>query len=199
MNTPTHFLMTAALRKAAPDAGIVTSAFLIGSVAPDIPLYLLSLGGLAYFCLFLGWTSGKAAQHMYDTLYFSDPWWIGFHNLFHTPVVLGLLVLVARVAQGRLPRTAAWVTWFAYAALIHFVVDVFTHTGDGPLLLWPIEWTLRFDSPISYWDPRYYGRQFFVFEVIFDTLLLAYLLGPWARRKLARTVGSDGPKPADGP
>ena len=87
MNTPSHFLMTAALRKAAPGTGIVTGAFLLGSVAPDIPLYLLSLGGIVYFHLALGWPMSDTAQHMYDNLYFNDLGWIGFHNVIHAPLV----------------------------------------------------------------------------------------------------------------
>jgi hypothetical protein len=39
------------------------------------------------------------------------------------------------------------------------------HHDDGHHHFFPISgW--RFDSPISYWDPRYYGRVFRVIEMI---------------------------------
>lgn len=49
MNLPSHFLMTAGLEKALPRVPMVKSAFLIGSIAPDIPLWLLSIGGMVYY------------------------------------------------------------------------------------------------------------------------------------------------------
>lgn len=41
--------MTAALDKSLPRVPIVKSAFLLGSVAPDLPLWLLSIGSLIYY------------------------------------------------------------------------------------------------------------------------------------------------------
>ena len=51
MNTPSHFILAAAARKAMPKLRMPASAILIGSVAPDIPLYVLCLGALIYFPL----------------------------------------------------------------------------------------------------------------------------------------------------
>ncbi|HSH78069.1 MAG TPA: hypothetical protein VLA19_05995, partial [Herpetosiphonaceae bacterium] len=45
MNTPSHLIMTAALRKRYRRAPIPTFAFLLGSVAPDIPLSNSHYGG----------------------------------------------------------------------------------------------------------------------------------------------------------
>lgn len=45
MNTPSHFIIQAALAKSAAHPKLVRSAFLWGAVAPDIPLYLLSIFG----------------------------------------------------------------------------------------------------------------------------------------------------------
>ncbi|MGK7900260.1 MAG: hypothetical protein AB4352_02390 [Hormoscilla sp.] len=42
MNTPSHFLVNAALEKILPRLAIAKSAFLLGSIAPDLPLYILS-------------------------------------------------------------------------------------------------------------------------------------------------------------
>ena len=67
--------------------------------------------------------------------------------------------------------------WFLAACLFHSLVDIVTHHDDGPLLLWPLEWTLRYESPVSYWDHQFHGNNFFIFEVILDLLLVMMLVG----------------------
>lgn len=184
MNTPSHFIMTAALRKALPNVPIVAAAFLIGSVAPDIPLYLLSFGGIVYFHYGLGWSLSETADHMYKTLYFEDAGWIAFHNLFHSLVVICAGILVARIIRDRYPRLSGWLHWFFLSCCLHTLVDIFTHVDDGPVFLWPLTQTYRFDGPVSYWDPSFYGRQFATFEILFDAVLVIYLALPWLWRRL---------------
>ena len=193
MNTPSHFLMTAALRRAwkkPPPA----SACLLGSVAPDIALYLLSLGGALHFRYLLGWSAEATWRQLFDILYFHNPYWIAAHNLLHSPTVLvtGLVVLWRLHGLPQAPRR--WLRWFLAACLLHSLVDVLTHVDDGPLLFFPFEWTVRFESPVSYWDSRHYGNQFAVFELTLDAILMAYLCLPplWrlARARLLRTAQS---------
>jgi hypothetical protein len=178
MNTPSHFLMTAALRQALPRQPMATSAWLLGAVAPDIPLYLLSLGGAIYYRAFLEWTPAATWQQLFGTLYFHHPFWIAAHNVLHSPLLL-LLALVSlwpvRSPQG---TVWCWLWWFCGACLFHSIVDVLTHVDDGPLILFPFEWTLRFRSPVSYWDSRHYGAEFAIFEVTLDLILLGYLCFP---------------------
>jgi hypothetical protein len=178
MNTPTHFLMTAALRRALPRWRMVRGAVLWGSVAPDIPLYLLTMGGLLYFPQVKGWTVGDAARHIFTTLYFHDPVWISLHNCLHSPLsLLGMLSLNTLL----LPRTspwANWIRWFLLACLLHAIVDIFTHYDDGPLLFWPLNWHLRFQSPVSYWDHRHFGHETARFELLLNLSLIVYLVGP---------------------
>jgi hypothetical protein len=69
--------------------------------------------------------------------------------------------------------------WFAVGAGLHTVVDILTHHDDGPLLLFPFEWSYRFASPVSYWDPNHYGDIFAPLEMIFSGALLLYLLVTW--------------------
>ena len=190
MNTPSHLLMTAALRRAWKEPP-PASASLLGSVAPDIALYLLSLGGALHFRYLLGWTAEATWRHLFDTLYFHNPFWIAAHNTLHSPTVLviGLVLLWRLQNLPQAPRR--WLRWFLAACLLHSIVDVLTHVDDGPLLFFPFEWTVRFESPVSYWDHRHYGSQFAVFELTLDTLLLGYLCLPrlW-RMARGRLMGS---------
>jgi hypothetical protein len=72
------------------------------------------------------------------------------------------------------------------ACLLHSIVDIVTHVNDGLLLLFPLNWTLRFQSSISYWDARHYGSQFQQFEIALDGLLMIYLLSGRIHRLLYR-------------
>jgi hypothetical protein len=75
---------------------------------------------------------------------------------------------------------------------IHTAGDIPVHHNDGPLLLFPFEWSVRFYSPVSYWHPDYYAVQFGVFETLLVVAMLAYLLIPpllrWVRRVAQPTL-----------
>lgn len=173
MNTPSHFIMTAALGKACAARSFSRKALLWGSVAPDLPLYALSLGGMAYFTQVQGWSAKQAARHIFGSLYFENMWWIALHNLLHSPVVL--LVLSWGVQHLSQRQRVLWGSFLGACAL-HSVVDILTHVNDGPVLFFPLNWDYRFRSAISYWDPRYYGREFSLFELAFNGVLGIYLL-----------------------
>lgn len=178
--------MTAALEKALPRIPIVKTAFLFGSVAPDLPLWLLSIGGLIYYQAILGWSEADTFQLMFDHLYFQHPLWVIGHNFLHAPLILLTGITLVWQSRCNIGSRSRWLFWFLLACLLHSGVDILTHRDDGPLLLFPFNWTFRFISPISYWDDRYYGQEFQKFELAIDVLFLIYLLSPvfyqWLKR-----------------
>ena len=178
--------MTAALERGLPRVPIVKAAFLLGSVAPDLPLWLLSLGGAAYYHLILGWSPAKTADFMFSYLYFHHPFWLVSHNFLHAPLILLLGIALVWQKRRNIGSPARWLYWFLLACLFHSIVDIFTHTDDGPLLFFPIDWHYRFPSPVSYWDPRYHGRIFARFELSLDGILLIYLLTRSVYKRLRR-------------
>ncbi len=180
MNTPTHFIIHAAIAKRANNPKLVRRAFLWGAVAPDILLYLMSILGGIYFRS-MGMSTGEAARYMFDTLYFSDPGWITAHHLLHAPLLLAAYALV--LYPFRKKRVAYWLLWFVAGCALHSLVDILTHYDDGPLVLFPLNWTLRVYS-ISYWDTEHGGAWFMWLELALNLLLLGYLLLPWLRKKL---------------
>jgi hypothetical protein len=190
MNTPSHLIISAALRKVLRLQPIPTGAFLLGSVAPDLPLFALSIGGLFYFSLVRGWSLEQAANYMFADLFFHDPVWISAHNLLHSPLVLLAMLLLLQPLRRCINSPLRWFWWFALACLLHTLIDIPTHVDDGPLLLWPINWSLRFEAPISYWDTDYFGREFALFEAGLNLVLLGYLLGPPVLRRMARRFAS---------
>jgi membrane-bound metal-dependent hydrolase YbcI (DUF457 family) len=189
VNTPSHLIVNAALRKRAGESlSIPRSAFLLGAVLPDIPLWLLWMGAYAYYRYWLGDLSITLMDQRFDVLYFTDPFWLAAHNLLHAPLVLLSVMALLwrfRAAPG---RRAHWWFWFAAGCLVHTALDIPTHHDDGPLILFPLSWTLRFQSPVSYWDSRHFGREFAIFELLLGIALLVYLFGPrvhgwWRRRR----------------
>lgn len=188
MQTYSHAIIAAALEKrfrGKSSFKIDRRALILGAFAPDIPLFLLSLGYFAQRALFAetGLDANLFGQE-YDTLYFTNPIWIIGHSLLHAPLMITLYLGIGYwwgLRKGK--KWAQTLFWFALGALSHTLVDIATHHNDGPLLLFPFDWQTRFNSPISYWHPDYGGRIFAPLEHIFDVLLITYLL--WRGKKPA--------------
>lgn len=178
MNSPSHLIIAAALRKKVKRVDIPTSAFLLGSFMPDIPLALLTLGTYFYYAVFLKQNTAGLMESIIHTAYFNNPLWITAHNLLHSPVVLLLyLAFLWKYRTGPGSRGNWWL-WLVLSSMLHTSIDILTHFNDGPLLFWPLNWTIRFHSLISYWDPAHFGLQFAVFELLLDIALLGYLILP---------------------
>lgn len=190
MNTPSHFLITAALDKALPRVPIVKNAFLLGSVAPDLPLWLLSITGITYYRFVKGWSAAATANWMFDHLYFHHPVWIVLHNFLHAPLILLAGLAIVWRTRRNIGSRSRWLFWFLLACGFHAAIDILTHVDDGPLLFFPFDWSTRFQSSVSYWDDRYYGREFQQFEIGLNVVLLFYLMGPPMTRWLRRWRGS---------
>lgn len=177
MQTYSHFLVTAVLQRALkPQSAKDGAALLAGSVAPDLPLALLSLGYVVdrrYVRTHL--PDKTRCSPTYNQLYFNNPWWIAAHNSLHAPLPLFVLALLGLLLRQR------WLLWLVLGAGLHTAVDIFTHADDGPVLLFPLDWHTRFQSPVSYWDPQHGGRTFRLLEHFLDGLLVVYLLYKRAR------------------
>jgi hypothetical protein len=178
MTTPSHLLVAAGLAKGLRHRVPVAQApFLIGAVAPDLALILLS-AGLALYSWLLTDLDMQAVHLMYQNLYRTNPIWIASHNLLHAPLVLMAGLAGALPYRAKAGSIGRWSFWFFLGAALHSGIDILTHIDDGPLLLFPINWTLRFHSPVSWWDTPYFRY----IELILDLVLLAYLLVPRLRR-----------------
>jgi hypothetical protein len=178
LNTiPTHLVINAAInKKYGSKFKIIRAAFLWGSVAPDIPLFLLTLGYMVYLRLFTTQSMMTGMEHAFDNLFFNNFWWISSHNFLHSPTILVLLALL--LWRKREQKRSKWLLSFVYGSMIHSVVDILTHHNDGPLLFFPFNWQTRFYSPISYWDSAHYASQVFWVELGINILLLGYLFMP---------------------
>lgn len=135
-----------------------------------------------YYPLVAGLPPGEAGALMYDRLFYHNPLWVVSHNFLHAPFVLAAGLGLSWLGPKRLGPGRRWLRWFLLSCALHTVIDIVTHHNDGPLVLFPLDWSWRFSSPVSYWDPEHYGGVFAVFELVLDVSLLVYLLTPHLKR-----------------
>lgn len=169
------------MAKAIGGGSFPASAVLLGSIAPDIPLYLLSAGSAAWFRFWEGRPWSEVGRHMYGYLFYNDPVWITLHNFLHSPLVLVVALAVTFFAIGGAEFFHSWWTWFFASCLLHTIFDIPVHHDDGPLVFWPLNWNYRFASPISYWDPSHYGRILIPLELTLAIFLAVRLVYQWFR------------------
>ena len=184
MQTPSHFIISAALqyplrRSAMP---LSKAGLLIGSVLPDIPFALLTAAyALFYRITGLNVPADSVMEYLHYDLFFNDPVWIVSHNTFHSLIINASLLCIGYALYKRNGRT--FLFWLAASMLLHTIIDIFTHQSDGPLFLFPLNWTYRFQSPVSYWES---GLWFIVSEYALDALLLVFIGRKWLTSRKAQ-------------
>lgn len=168
-------------------------ALLIGSVAPDVPLIVITIVLLiadlfgAKITDVNGQVVDSNVEYLFRYMFFNEPWLKAAHNLFHGPLLAVTYTALGYWAWKNKKRWGPTLFWFAVACTLHTAIDIPLHYDDGPLLFFPFDWETRFYSPVSYWDPSRYGREFAIFEHLFVLGLLIYLIVDWRanRRKVA--------------
>jgi membrane-bound metal-dependent hydrolase YbcI (DUF457 family) len=174
METYSHAFFTWALAKhgikAGRAAGIAGAA---GATLLDLP----SFAGTAYYVgtayLREGWGS-MHSEGLLGVIYFNGPFG-GTGSALHSAVpVVALLVLYRVLGLGRYDQRRI-LLWFLLGWLGHTIADFLTHVDDTRPLLWPIsDW--EWSSPVSYYNPLYYGRKFFVISHGLILLTVSWLL-----------------------
>lgn len=162
MITSTHAAINALVARQLPRVrlgslvqGKAARWFVIGGLAPDLPGLTLTVGSFVYYPVVRSKSFDETFRLITEDLFFNTPLWIIAHNSLHAPLLLVPAFFTANRLEGR--------GWTMARALIagaglHALVDVPVHRDDGPLLLFPFNWTFRFQSPVSYWDPLHFGQ-----------------------------------------
>ncbi len=161
MNTPAHLIFGIAAF-GDPTRRAVTAAAIAGAIIPDLSLYLLA-----------GWElliQGTDPQIVFGQMYYSESWQAVFR--IDNSFVLWALMLVI----GLMTRSAVLIA-LCSAALLHLTLDFPLHNDDARAHFWPItNW--KFVSPVSYWDPKYYGHIVGPVEVV---LVIAATVYAWRK------------------
>lgn len=140
MNTPGHAVLNLAVLGEGEDEARDV-AVVVGALVPDLPMVLF------YAWARLG--AGLPERQIWGEAYF-DPGWQAFFDVFNSaPLVLVLLWVAHRRSM---PRTRV----FGWSMMLHFALDLPLHGNDAHRHFFPLS-DFRFESPLSYWDPEYFG------------------------------------------
>jgi hypothetical protein len=149
----------------------VTAAAVLGSLAPDLSLYLMASWAL--------YVQGIAPEVVFGQLYFSSVWQDVF--AVDNSIPLWTLALMTGLAL-RSPVAAA----FAGAGLLHLAFDLPLHNEDARRHFWPLsDWVFR--SPFSYWDQSRHAGVIGALEIA-ACVALSVLLWRRFRNRLARVL-----------
>lgn len=187
MQTPSHLLLTALAAtgiKRRWNVPIHMTALLIGSVLPDLPFTVLTLAGEVYFHWFASLpVSGMSVmEYLHFDRFFNDPLWIVSHNLFHSLLINSVLIVIGWWVHRNQRVWGLTLFWLGISMSAHTVIDIFTHRSDGPLFLFPLSWTYRFSSPVSYWESAYFGQYFSILEWVINLSIVIYFVFVWQSR-----------------
>lgn len=173
MNTPSHAIINLAIlgRKSRAEWNW---PIVLGALIPDLAMFV-----------FYGWAKlivGLPETQIWDVAYYESFWQNTFDLWNSIPLALvgiGLGVGLGRQTKWRSIGTA--IALCCTSVLLHCLADLPLHREDAHRHFWPLS-NVRFESPISYWDPEHYGNIFVYFEVGLVLLLSVYvfrLIGSW--------------------
>ncbi|MFQ5598590.1 MAG: hypothetical protein ACE5GK_11125 [Nitrospiria bacterium] len=170
MNTPAHAVLNLLIlgRKNRPKRCL---PIVVGALAPDMPMF--------FFYFYEKIILHEREDAIWSERYF-DADWQGFFNLFNSlPLMLLGMLIAARSG-------ATWLVLFFFSMILHVFEDLPLHHADAhahahffPFSDW------RFQSPVSYWNPSYYGHIVAPMEGVAVLVGSIFLLrrdrSPWAK------------------
>ena len=172
MMTQTHMLIGAALF-ARPDsqsgARWAGPAALAGAVAPDLDVFVMWIAERM---------AGVSSCVIFRDRFWESPW-VEVQAVSNSAPLWALIALIGFLIKGRSVALLA----FGMSGFLHICGDFLLHADDARMHLQPFtDW--RFYSPVSYWDPRHFGRTVMVVEAVAGVALVAIL---WRRFAGGRT------------
>ncbi len=113
----------------------------VGAVLPDVAMIVFYLWHLV---------RGTAESTIWSVEYYRSGWQASF-DLFHS-IPLALLGMLVCWKTNR-----SWLLVLFTSILLHALGDLPLHQNDAHRHFFPLfDW--RFFSPVSYWNPAYYGN-----------------------------------------
>lgn len=175
MLTQTHVFVGVALF-GMRNAKTITMAAICGALVPDSDVWIMII--TEFF-------RGTPGCEVFHFRYLQQPWSDVQAVVNSVPIYLVLLMIGAagyKLGSG----WGQFLAIFSLSALLHVSTDFLLHHDDARRHFWPLSnWIFR--SPVSYWDPAYYGRIFAVFEIV-GGLVLARLLWLRSPGKFGKTL-----------
>jgi len=110
-------------------------------------------------------------------LYWQEPWQT-YSAISNSFALWGLVLFCGFLLYKYSPKfkiVGLAVLIFFAGYFLHILVDFVTHADDAHIQFWPFS-SWRFNSPISYYQPQYYGRIVSVLEAILGLGIVGYLV-----------------------
>lgn len=159
MNTQAHLIIGSAVF-AKPNSGKINTAAIVGSLAPDISLYVLVI-----YYIFI---QDVSPSIVFGQMYFSNQWQSIF-SVDNSFFVWGIIIGTGFYLKNSIIKI------FGLAGFLHLMLDFPLHHDDGRAHFWPIsDWV--FSSPFSYWDDGHYGNIIGPMEATLCIILCVILL-----------------------
>jgi hypothetical protein len=158
MNTPNHLIINLALLRR-PESPAMTWPILIGALIPDAALFV-----------FYGWARWQRLPErvIWSEAYYSQPWQAIF--AVGNSIPLGLLGVGLGYYFQR-----PWLGLLGASMVLHHLADLPLHHDDAHQHLWPFS-SVRFISPVSYWDVEHFGRLGATVEIVLVLAATVFLL-----------------------
>lgn len=170
MNTPAHIAASLLVWRNEP-TWLGMAAVTFGATLPDLPMF----GFYVYQKIV-----GSTEIEIWSQLYFEERWQL-FFDVFNS-IPLAILCMVVFAARRR-----PFLGLIAVSALLHMLCDLPVHHDDAHRHFVPLS-NWRFQSPLSYWDPKHHGIYFAVFEFCF-ALAVSGFLAVWGKHRPMRVAG----------
>ena len=141
MNTPSHYIVNFALLGKTFGAEYKIP-MIIGSILPDIPIFI--------FYFFAKFVLQIPSEKIWSQAYY-EPFWQDLIAFFHSfPIaIIGLVICLGFGWKS--------IAVLFISMIIHDLCDFPVHNDDAHRHFFPFS-NYRFISPISYWDPKHYGK-----------------------------------------
>lgn len=157
MNTPAHLALSLFIWRA-ENKWLMVLAISLGALLPDLPM----IGFYLYQKML-----GTPEPIIWSTLYFEPKWQLLFDVFNSIPLFLVLAgaSFLFKFQLGFL---------LSASALLHLFLDFPLHHDDAHRHFLPFS-NWRFFSPVSYWDPRYFGSIVIWVELTFALFACAFV------------------------
>lgn len=148
----------------------------LGAFLPDLPIFIL------YFVEKV--IRQTPSDVIWGQVYFTNYWqnWIDALHSFPLDLLgLGITIWIA----------SQWGILFFSSMFLHALADFPVHHDDAHGHFFPIS-NWRFASPVSYWDPQYYGQIIAPIEIISVIIGCFYLARTYQSRTAKFAIASVG-------
>lgn len=149
MNTPAHVVLN--LLVVGRGGGQPWKPILLGALLPDLPMvvmYLIERGLL-----------GTPELVIWQDRYYSVGWQF-FIDVFNSMPMIAMALVIAYARRWSFVQVLLW------SMALHVSMDFLTHHDDAHRHFLPFsDW--RFESAVSYWDPKHHGWIFAPLEFLF--------------------------------